>query len=64
MTGIKKSKKQYSKEFKEETVKMIVEGRRTVASVSRELGISTIFYTNGKPIILRIRKTPIPAKVI
>ncbi|HON56057.1 MAG TPA: transposase [bacterium] len=40
MTGIKKSKKQYSKEFKEETVKMIVEGRRTVASVSRELGIS------------------------
>ena len=35
-----KVKKQYSKEFKEQTAKSIVEGQKKVSAVSRETGIN------------------------
>lgn len=58
----KKQKKHYAKEFKEQTVKTIIEGRRTVASVSRELGINENVLHRWKSDYLENKENAYPGK--
>jgi transposase len=37
---VTRRRRQFSREFKEEAVRMVLEGERTVASVAREFGIN------------------------
>ena len=58
----KKSKKQYAKEFKEQTAKSIVEGQKKVAAVSRETGISENVLYRWKNDYIENKENAYPGK--
>ena len=54
--------KQYSKEFKEEAVRLLLTGNKTPAGLSRELGVSATALTNWRREVMRNAADPAGAK--
>lgn len=62
MTEKRKERKNYPKEFKEETAKSIVEGRKNVRAVSRELEISENVLHRWKNDYISNKENAFPGK--
>lgn len=62
MTEKVKERKKYTKEFKETTVKSIIEGHRAVSAVSRELGICENVLHRWKSDYISNKENAFPGK--